>query len=592
MRWPVADRYTVAVETRGSFDQVRIAPAESRPPGPGQVEVRTRASGLNFRDVLNVLGLYPEAPPLGGECAGIVSRVGDGVTHVVPGQEVVGIAVGSLSSHVLVDAPFVAPAPARLTAEQAVTIPVVYVTASFALEHLARVRPGQRVLVHAAAGGVGLAAVHLAQQAGAEVFATASSPRKHALLRSIGVEHVMNSRSAAFSGEILAATGGRGVDVVLNSLSGPLIEASFAALASGGTFLEIGKNAIWSADRVRALDRNLTYHVIDWTATAREDPSLVAGLFRRILARVGEGTLPPLPHRTLDIGEVADGFRLMAQGRHLGKLVIRHPMDERDLLRADGTYLVTGGLSGLGLRTAEWLAAHGARALVLIGRRPPAADAVHAIDQLCAKGVAVRVANVDVVDRAALSALLEQVRRAGPPIRGLVHAAGTLADGILLNQSWEQFAEVFAAKVFGLTALSELTSGDPLEFCTFFSSTAGVFGSPGQANHAAASTFEDALAASRRARGLAGTSIAWGAWSTVGAGARHAVGDRREATGVAWMAPELALDAFGRLLRGPAAQPIVSAIDREMFREAITVARRHVVRPLGRGPRAPAAPRR
>ncbi len=560
-----AESYALVVRERGSTDQLEFAPMVRQPPAAGQVEIRARASGLNFRDVLNVLGLYPGAPPLGGECAGVITRVGPGVTQVSVGDEVVAIAEGSLSSHVLADARFVAPSPMRLTAAQAATIPVAYVTAAFALEHLGRIRPGQRVLIHAAAGGVGLAAVHLAHRAGAEVFATASSDAKHRLLRSLGVQHVMNSRSTAFAAEILVATDGRGVDLVLNSLSGEMIDASFAALATGGTFLEIGKSGVWSPDRVAALGRGIIYHVIDWGSTAIHDPDLIGGLFRDLLARVDEGALPPLPLHLFEMTDVADVFRTMAQGRHVGKLVLRHPPTAEAVCRHEGTYLVTGGLGPLGLRTADWLASGGARHLVLAGRSRPSEDATRAIHNLRARGVAVSVANLDVVDRAAVSALLADVRRLGPPLRGVVHAAGTLADGILLNQRWSQFDRVFQAKVYGTTILDELTADDPLEFFVMYSSSAGVFGSPAQGNHAAASSFEDAVASHRRARNLPATTISWGAWGEIGMGAQYRVDQRRAAAGTQYMDPDLALEAGGRVLRAGAAHRIVTAMDWNTF---------------------------
>jgi acyl transferase domain-containing protein/NADPH:quinone reductase-like Zn-dependent oxidoreductase/NAD(P)-dependent dehydrogenase (short-subunit alcohol dehydrogenase family) len=560
--------YRLTVRERGSFDQLEVVPFAPPAPGAGEVEIHATATGLNFRDVLNALGRYPEALPFGGECAGVVARVGAGVSQVAPGDRVMAVAAGSFASHVIADARFVVPIANRLTDEEAATVPVAYLTAHVALNHLARLRPGQRILIHAAAGGVGLAAVHLARRAGVEVFATAGSADKHAALRALGVRHVMSSRTPAFADEVLAATGGRGVDVVLNSLSGELIDASFRAITRGGTFLEIGKNAIWSAERVAALGQGLTYHVIDWGATAQREPEAVAALFRDVAALVADGTVPPLPHVVFDIDDVSAAFRFMAQARHIGKIVVRHRAGTAPVVRGDATYLVTGGLSGLGLLTAEWLAGNGARHLVLAGRHEPSPAAQKALDLLRGRGVDVRAAVTDVADAAAVSALLESIRRVGPPLRGVVHAAGVLADAILLNQSWDRFAGVFAPKVFGTAVLDELTAGDPLDFFVLYSSTAGVFGSPGQGNHAAASTFEDALASSRQARGRPATSISWGAWASVGAGARHRVGERVAAGGVKEMAPELGLDALERALASRSPHVVVSAMDWPVFASA------------------------
>ncbi len=370
--------------------------------------------------------------------------------------------------------------------------------------------------------------------------------------------------------EILAATGGRGVDLVLNSLSGELIGASFLAIAAGGTFLEIGKNAIWSDARVAALGRDLRYYVIDWGQTAREDPGLISSVFREVMTLVGEGALPPLPYRTFEWRDVENAFRLMAQGRHVGKLVIRQPAPRAGLVRADASYLVTGGLSGLGLLTAEWLASKGARHLVLLGRRAASDDAAQAIERLRQQDVTVSVAAADVSDSRALAAVLDAVRRVGPPLGGVVHAAGALADAALTRQSWTQFADVFRAKVAGTALLDALTRDDPLDFFALYSSIGGVFGAPGQANHAAATAFEDALASARRHEGRPATSIAWGAWGNVGAGFQHRVGDR-DATGLRYMAPERALVALERSLQSGHGHPIVCAIDWKAFSAASPV---------------------
>src|SRR5262249_25341377 len=353
----------------GTFDRFRRDPFVRHLPGPGEVEIAVEATGINFKDVLSVLGLYPGNPgPLGGECAGRVTAVGDGVTHVRPGDEVLAVASGSFASHVVTRAEFVQPRPTNVSAEEGASFPIAFLTAEFCLSHLAGMRAGDRVLIHAAAGGVGMAAVRLAQRTGAEVFATAGSVWKRELLRSMGVTHVFDSRSTAFADQVMALTNGRGVDLVLNSLSGDLIEPSFRVLTRGGCFVEIGKRDIKNHDWVKALDRDLRYFIADWGETAASDPELIGSMFARLVEELRQGTLAALPRHVFKIEEADRAFRFMAQARHAGKIVVRHGRSSPATIRRDGSYLVTGGLSGLGLEVARWLAQRGAGRLVLVGR--------------------------------------------------------------------------------------------------------------------------------------------------------------------------------------------------------------------------------
>ena len=340
------DVYRLEVPKRGSLDGLVLTPATRRSPGPGEVEIRVQATALNFRDVMNVLGIYPGDPgPLGNECGGTVTAVGDGVSHLAVGDQVIGLAGGSFASYVTTPATFVVPKPPALDVEDAVTIPIAYVTAYFALHHLGRLTAGDRLLIHAAAGGVGLAAVHLALRAGAEVFATAGSPEKRAYLRSLGVHHVMSSRTLDFAGDIQGKTAGRGVTMVLNSLAGEFIARSFDVLAAGGRFLEIGKNG-WTRQCVDGLGKGLQFHVIDWGTEAKEDPALIRSMLNEIVGLVARGTLPALPRRAFAMDSVVDAFRFMAAGethregrRHAYRRAVghrtirRHVSDHRRLAR-------------------------------------------------------------------------------------------------------------------------------------------------------------------------------------------------------------------------------------------------------------------
>jgi acyl transferase domain-containing protein/NADPH:quinone reductase-like Zn-dependent oxidoreductase/acyl carrier protein len=565
-------------ETPGSIERFRLDPIARRAPGVGEVEIAVDATGLNFKDVLNALGMYPGDPgPLGGECAGRIVAVGAGVSHIRPGDEVLAVAGDSFASHVIARAAFVQPRPPGMSAEEGAAFPIPYLTAEFCLGHLARIRQGERVLIHAAAGGVGMAAVRLAQRTGAEVYATAGSPRKRELLRSMGVAHVLDSRTTAFADAILMETGGAGVDIVLNSLSGDQIEASFKALARGGRFVEIGKRGIKDEQWVAAQGRGHRYFVVDWGETAAQDPALIAGMLERLVGELRDGTIPPLPRHVFALDDASRAFRFMAQARHTGKIVVRHSTAPvTPAIRRDGTYLITGGLSGLGLAIAQWLTERGAGRLVLVSRRGVTPESAPVLDDMRARGTAIVAEALDVSDEGALTTLLARVRSAGPPLRGVVHSAGTLADAGLMQQDASRFAKVFAPKAHGAYLLDALTRIDPLDLFVLFSSAASVLGSGGQSNHSAANAVLDTLARERQARGLAGLSINWGPWKDVGAAADRGITARLASEGLDALGTSEGLAAFGRALNGSDPQVAVLSIDWNRYRQRA----RHVSSPF------------
>ncbi len=578
------------VGSPGVLGSLTLRPAERRAPRAHEVEIRVRSTGLNFRDVLNALGMYPGDPgPLGLECAGTVTAVGEEVGLEV-GDDVLAMAPGSFGTFVTTDARLAARTPAGLDFEDAAAIPVVFLTAHYGLNHLARLQPGERVLVHAAAGGVGLAAVQLARRAGAEVLATAGSPAKRAFLRERGIEHVFDSRSLAFADGARAATGGRGVDVVLNSLAGEFIPRSLDVLAPGGRFLEIGKIDIWGPQRVAEARPDVAYFVIALDRMGVDDPALVGSLLREVLEGFADGSLRPLPRHVFALAAAPAAFRFMAQARHTGKIVLSQGA-EGGPVRGGATYLVTGGLGALGLRVAGWLAARGARHLVLLGRRGPSPEAGAAIGGLERAGVRVIVARADVAEEDELGKVLAETRATMPPLRGVVHAAGTLDDGVLLEQSWQRFGKVLAPKVAGAWNLHELTRALPLDFFVMFSSAASLLGSPGQGNYAAGNAFLDALAHHRRALGLPALSVNWGPWA--GEGMAAGLGDRErrrwEARGMGLIDPEQGLAQLERALGRDEAQLAVLPVDWPRFlRSATTVP--PLLSALARQPAAAALP--
>jgi NADPH:quinone reductase-like Zn-dependent oxidoreductase/acyl carrier protein len=551
MAMPVAPAFCLHLAQSGALDELRFAPIAQPEPGPGQVEIEVEAVGLNFRDVLNALGLTSLNGQAGGECAGRVLSVGPGVEGLAAGDPVVAFAPGALGSRVIADAVVVARRPARLGPVEVATAPVAFLTAWYGLFDLAGLRPGQRVLVHAAAGGVGMAAVQLARRAGAEVIATASAG-KHDAVRALGVEHVFSSRDPGFADEIEARFGPRPVDVVLNALTGPFIPAGLRLLRPGGHFLEMGKLELWTPAQLADYP-DAVYQPFELFEVA---PARIAALLRELMAALDDGSLQPLPRTVFPFERASDAFRFMAQARHIGKIVLT----PRPVCDPQGWYLVTGGLGGLGREVVRYLAARGARRLVVLQRRAVTDDAARFIAELAAAGIEIEPRTLDLTCPEALLRLFAE--RGGPP-RGIVHAAAVLDDGVLGAQTPRRFAQVLAPKLHGAIALEAATRGAALDFFVMFSSIAGVVGSPGQAGYAAASAGLDGLAAAMRAQGRPSISVAYGTWAQIGLAA--ALGEREQrrldAAGIRALAPALGMRYFERALVERRGHLVVADLD-------------------------------
>lgn len=553
LRLPEGEAHRLEIIQRGELENVELRSLVRQAPGPGEVEIRVKATGLNFRDVLNVLDLYPGNPgALGGECAGEVVAIGAGVQGVAVGDAVFGLVPASFASHAVTLAQFVARRPAWMSDAQAATLPIAFLTAHHALTRLGGISRGDRVLIHAASGGVGLAAVQIAQYVGAEIFATVGSAEKREFLQGLGVQHIMDSRALDFAGQIMEATGGRGVNLVLNSLKGEAIEKSLSAMAEHGHFLELGKTDMWDQERVTALKPGVKFHAIALDTMMAETADYVGGLLRELLPQFESKSFNPLPLRAFDIQQSIQAFRHMARARHIGKVVVTaatpaSALNAPGTIREDGSYLITGGLGGLGLKFAKWLADRGARHLVLVGRSAPNAAAERAIADLRTLGATVKVVSADVSQRAEVQSLLGDI---SPPLRGVLHAAGTLDDGIIREQTRERFDKVMAGKVQAALHLHDLTLAGELDMFVLFSSAASLLGSPGQANYAAANAFLDGLAHQRHSQGLAALSVNWGAWAEVGMAAEldRSQGNRMETSGVDRIDLDRGLETLGQLL--------------------------------------------
>lgn len=526
-------RAVLRAAASGGLDDLRWQSEARRDPGPGEVEIAVAATGLNYRDVMWSMGVLPEealergfaGASVGLECAGHVVRCGPGVTGLSPGDAVLTFGPSSFASHVTVRADLAARLPEGMAPEAAATVPVAFFTAWYAMVTLAGLERGDWVLIHGAAGGVGLAAVQIARARGLRVIATAGSGVKRSLLAAEGVEHVLDSRTLDFAAQVQAITGGRGVDAVLNGLAGLAMERSLGCLAPFGRFLELGKQDFYANTAVglRPLKENIVYHGIDVDQVMAARPDLAARVFGEVMAAFADGALRPLPYRAFAADEVVVAFRLMQKSGHVGKIVVRPP-DVAALREVDGAlgrfapsragwHLVVGGLGGLGLEVAEWLVASGVRRLALMGRRGEAEGAAaEAVARWRRQGVEVRPVACDVADGAALERALAGLA----PLAGVIHSAMVLEDMPLAALTPEVLARVLPAKVAGAAHLDRLTRGMGLDYFVLFSSMATLIGNHGQSAYVAANGYLEGIARARRAAGLPGLAVGWGAISDVG----------------------------------------------------------------------------
>lgn len=572
--------YALEFTHPGSFRNLtwRALPQDAAALAADEVEIEVRAAGMNFRDVMYAMGLLPDealedgycGPHLGMELAGIVRRVGPAVA-LAPGERVMAIAAGAFASQVRTREFAVARIPDHWSFEAAATVPTAFFTAWYALVHLARLRPGERVLIHGGAGGVGIAAIQVARHLGARVYATAGSPERRAVVRLLGAEHAFDSRSLGFAEAILAQTDGEGVDVVLNSLSGEALRRSLRILRPFGRMVELGKRDFYEDSRIglRPFRNNIGYFGFDADQLMAHRPQLAREVLRELMQRFEGGDLHPLPHRAFAAADIDVAFRQMQGAQQLGKIVVEFPpqlvpaapKSAPGTLRLSpaATYLVTGGLSGFGLKSAEWLAARGARHLALLGRRGAATpECTASLDALRAQGVEVLVLACDVADREALGRALDRIASELPPLRGVIHAAMVIEDALLRDLTREQLQRSAAAKLGGAWNLHELTRQLALEFFVLYSSATTLFGNPGQGAYVAANRALEALATERRRLGLPATCLALGPIEDAGYLARNEpirkalvarIGGRALSTQAALAALEAAL-LQGRSLAG------------------------------------------
>lgn len=504
--WRLSTLGNGALDSRNVF--LRPWPESDRRLESGEVRIGLRCAGVNFRDILTALGVYPDPnADVGGEGAGVVLEVAEDVVRFSPGDRVMGMFYGA-GSVVIADHRMVAPIPSGWSYAQAAAVPAVFLTAYYGVADLARASAGERILVHAATGGVGMAAVQLARRWGLEVYATAS-PGKWETLRSMGFDddHIANSRTLEFEQKFSEATRGAGFDIVLNSLTGEFIDAALRLLPRGGRFIEMGKADIRTSAEIAERHPGVRYRAFD---VFEAGPGRARQIFDELVGLFESGELHPLPACSWDIRHTLDAYRFMSRARHVGKLVLSVPKP----MNSEGTVLITGGTGVLGALLAKHLVTrHGVRNLLLISRRGPAADGAAAVEsELTALGASVRIVACDAADRGALSAVLAEVPDEHP-LTAVIHAAGVLNDAVFAAQTPAHLDEVLRPKIDAAWHLHELTADADLSAFILFSSVASLFGSLGQANYAAANAFLEGLAQHRRHRGLPGLALGWGWWA-------------------------------------------------------------------------------
>jgi myxalamid-type polyketide synthase MxaB len=372
----------------------------------------------------------------------------------------------------------------------------------------------------------------------------------------------------------MVQTNGEGVDIVINSLAGEFIPKSLSILGQGGTFIELGTTDVWNAEKVRLFRRDIQFFVFSLRKYLMKDLGAFRKIFQLLLQWFSDGELTPPPIRVFPIQLITQAFRTMANAQHFGKIVV----SIQDQISGSGragaidfddqkSYLITGGFGELGMKVADWMVNLGAKHLILMGRNLPSEKVKAAINYLNERGAKLVTFQVDVSDKDKLAESLNAIRMSMPPLRGIIHAAGTFDDGLLIQHKWEQYESVMKPKIAGAWNLHSLTKDIPLEFFILFSSSAALLGGHGQGNYAAANIFLDALAHYRRSRGLTAVSINWGAWADIGMAASldPLIQKQRLLRGWGQITPEKGLAFLKRIIEEDETNIAVLFVDWEKY---------------------------
>ena len=575
-------RFGLEIRDRGQIENIEHVRLADTAPRCGEVTVKVSHTGVNFKDLMLILGnlegLGERASMLGFDIVGEVLEVGEGVPPEAVGERVVVPFhyTAGYTSHITIPYAKLPKVPQNLSLAEAATTAVVFSTIYKAFVETARIRKGDKILIHSAAGGIGLAAIQMARLFECEIFVTVGTPEKVELMKSLGIRHIMHSRDLSWADDIMRITEGEGVDIVLNSLAGEAIPRGMAVVKPQGKFLEIGAKDVFENSQMAmsAFKKGISYHFIDFASYSADD---VADLYMRFRDWFEEGKLTPLPHRLFPVSEIQDAMQYMTKGEHIGKLVIDYTrglpeVRHRQFFRSDGAYLVTGGLGGFGLALAEWLIERGAGAVYLTRYRAPVSpETEHRLGRMRAQGAHVEVIQLDVSDREQVGACLESVR-SKHALRGVFHLAMRLDDQPFISMLEEDFMKVYETKSHGARYLDELTAEDPLEHFMMWSSITCIFGNVNQSNYVAGNAYLDSLAHDRRRRGRPAVSVAWGAIKDFGYVAKQLnnnVAQFLADAGQLGMDQEETFDALDAAFLGGQTKPVLAAMKIDWARHHI-----------------------
>ncbi len=577
--------FALEVGKPGSVDSLQLRARARVAPGPGEVEIAVDIVGLDAIDAAHITGNDPGpavsptfGQGIGLEVSGVVTRIGAGVQSPVVGDAILAIVPDGARSHLTLplDAFWTLPKPAHLGNTNGGDLPLPFLIAHHALQRAA-LQPGERVLIHEADSAVGLAAIQLAQRLGVELIVSAATAEKRQALAALGINQVLDVRPPVLLPALATATAGQGVDLILNTRGAASGQRLLAALAPLGRFVDIVAATPAHAEPpvTTTGGGNLTRITVDPIALLHQRP-LMSRLLSEVNARFQDGTFKPLPTQLLPADRAAAAIALVRESP-LGRVVltlrsvdasaILPPYQTAPLFHAEATYLITGGFGAFGLELARWLGRQGVKHLVLTGRQGAAsAEAKQMVAELEGQGIRLLAAAVDVTNAKAVDDLIAHIGREMPPLRGVMHAAAVLDDGLLTDLNRARMSRVLAAKALGAWHLHQATRALQLDFFTLFSSVSSLIGNAGQGNYVAANTFLDALAHARRAEGLPATSINWGALGEVGMAARDKeVEQRLQRSGIHGMGLAQTLAAFARVLRWHPPQLGVMHLDWEVF---------------------------
>jgi phthiocerol/phenolphthiocerol synthesis type-I polyketide synthase C len=598
--------YQLGFSRSGSIENLEWSAQERLLPGLDELEVEVRATGLNFRDIMFTSGFLPgemlenglSGATLGLECSGIVTRIGDNIENFEVGDKVIALAPACFSSHIIASKFAVMRKPDGWSFEAAATIPTTFLTIYYALNSLARLKNNERILIHGAAGGVGLAAIQYAHHCGAEIFATAGTPEKRKFLEFLGVDHVLDSRSLKFADQIMNITNNEGVDVILNSLAGEAMTRNFKVLRPFGRFLELGKRDFFENTKLdlKPFKNNITYFGIDADQLLQHEPERSAELMKEVMALFKDGVFRPLPYTVFADNDVESAFRYMQQSQHIGKVIVSQKSSSIKIkmeanktsleLQSNGTYMVTGGLSGFGLATAQWLVAKGARHLVLLGRSGiTESDTQVTVDEMRNNDIDVKIVQCDVTDAIKMQSVLHDIQDTASPLKGVFHAAMVLDDKLIRNVDYNSMYKVLAPKVQGAWNIHRLTKEYKLDLFVMYSSVTSSLGNPGQSNYVAANAFLESLAKFRKKAGYAANVVALDAITDTGYLARNKQlsGRLTKRLGLGGITSEQAFDALETIILTDQTETIVFNANWAALKRALPVLNSNLYRNIMHG---------